>query len=105
MYSLKLSTFLVIYSTFFRSAFLLGVSPGNRTYVLRIKIMTDSVNSTLVSTKEVDYLDEDKPIRGQIYVLLSFLSPEDVIVKKEAYIFSKFIEKFSGDMKVRVLSV
>lgn len=56
-------------------------------------------NSTLVSTKEVDYLDEDKPIRGQNFVLLSFLSPEDVIVNKEAYIFTKFIEKFSDDMK------
>lgn len=62
--------------------------------------MTDTVNPAIVSTKEVDYLDEDKPIRGQNYVLLSFLSPEDVIVKKDAYIFSKFIEKFSGDMKV-----
>ena len=59
----------------------------------------NTLNSTLVSTKEVDYLDEDKPIRGQNYVLLSFLSPEDVIVKKDAYIISKFIEKFSGDMK------
>lgn len=56
-------------------------------------------NSTLVSTKEVDYLDEDKPIRGQNFVLLSFLSPEDVIVNKEAYVFTKFIEKFSDDMK------
>jgi len=56
-------------------------------------------NSTLVSTKEVDYLDEDKPIRGQNFVLLSFLSPEDVLVNKEAYIFTKFIEKFSDDMK------
>ena len=56
-------------------------------------------NSAMVSTKEVDYLDEDKPIRGQNFVLLSFLSPEDVIVNKEAYIFTKFIEKFSDDMK------
>jgi hypothetical protein len=48
-----------------------------------------------VTTKEFDYLDEDKPIRGQNFVLLSFLSPEDVIVNKEAYIFQKFIEKFS----------
>ena len=56
-------------------------------------------NGAMVSTKEVDYLDEDKPIRGQNFVLLSFLSPEDVIVNKEAYIFTKFIEKFSDDMK------
>jgi hypothetical protein len=57
--------------------------------------MTDT---TLVSTKEVDYLDEDKPIRGQNYVLVSFVSPEDVIVNKEAYYFSRFIEQFGKDM-------
>lgn len=51
-----------------------------------------------VSTKEVDYLDEDKKIRGQNYVLLSFISPEDVIANKEAYYFSKFINQFSKDM-------
>jgi hypothetical protein len=59
--------------------------------------MTDVQNPTLVSTKEVDYLDEDKPIRGQNFVLVSFISPEDVIVNKEAYIFTKFTEKFSGE--------
>jgi hypothetical protein len=57
--------------------------------------MTDT---TLVSTKEVDYLDEDKPIRGQNYVLVSFVSPEDVIANKEAYYFSRFIEQFGKDM-------
>lgn len=54
--------------------------------------------SSVTSVKEVDYLDEDKPIRGQNFVLLSFLSPEDVLVNKEAYMFSQFITKFSGDM-------
>ena len=52
----------------------------------------------LTSVKEVDYLDEDKPIRTQNFALLSFLSPEDVLVNKEAYMFSKFIAKFSDDM-------
>ena len=61
--------------------------------------MTSAQDNTVVSTKEVDYLDEDKPIRGQNFVLLSFISPEDVIVNKEAYIFNKFIQKFSDDMK------
>ena len=54
--------------------------------------------TTVTSVKEVDYLDEDKPIRGQNFVLLSFISPEDVLVNKEAYMFSKFITKFSEDM-------
>lgn len=54
--------------------------------------------TSITSVKEVDYLDEDKPIRGQNFVLLSFLSPEDVLVNKEAYMFNKFITKFSEDM-------
>jgi hypothetical protein len=53
---------------------------------------------TLVSTKETDYLDEDKQIRGQNYVLMSFISPEDVLINKEVYYFTKFLEKFSKDM-------
>jgi len=57
-----------------------------------------ATGTTVTSVKEVDYLDEDKPIRGQNFVLLSFLSPEDVLVNKEAYMFNKFITKFSEDM-------
>ena len=56
-------------------------------------------NNTLVSTKETDYLDEDKPIRGQNYVLLSFVSPEDVLMNKEVYYFNKFLDQFGKDMK------
>ena len=54
---------------------------------------------TLVSTKQVDFLDEDKPIRNQNYCLLSFLSPEDVLVNKEAYYFSRFLDNFGKDIK------
>lgn len=56
----------------------------------------------LVSTKQVDYLDEDKQIRGQNYCLLSFLSPEDVLINKENYYFSKFINNFAKDMKTLI---
>lgn len=52
-----------------------------------------------VSTKEKDYLDEDKPIRGQNYCLVSFLSPEDILKDKEVYYFSRFIDNFGKDMK------
>jgi len=57
-----------------------------------------TTEETLVSTKEVDFLDEDKPIRNQNYCLLSFLSPEDVLINKETYYFSKFLDKFGKDM-------
>lgn len=56
--------------------------------------MTDKV-----PVKEHDYLDEDKKIRGQNYVLLSFISPEDVIANKEAYYFARFLKQFSNDMQ------
>jgi len=55
---------------------------------------------TLVSTKEVDFLDEDKPIRNQNYCLLSFLSPEEVLKNKEAYYFSRFMDNFTKDMSI-----
>ena len=45
------------------------------------------MGENLVSTKEKDYLDEDKPIRGQNYCLVSFLSPEDILKEKEVYYF------------------
>lgn len=55
-------------------------------------------SSPLVSTKEVDYLDEDKPLRGQNYVCLSFISPEQLLKNKEAYAFHRFLGQFSKDM-------
>jgi hypothetical protein len=57
--------------------------------------MTDG----LISTKETDYLDEDKAVRGQNYVLMSFISPEDVLINKETYYFNRFLDKFGKDMK------
>lgn len=54
--------------------------------------------SSTVSTKEVDYLDEDKPLRGQNYVCLSFISPEDILNNKEVYTFNRFLDQFSKDL-------
>tara|TARA_Y100000389_G_scaffold146531_1_gene145240 strand:- start:5737 stop:6462 length:726 start_codon:yes stop_codon:yes gene_type:complete len=54
--------------------------------------------SNTVSTKEKDYLETDDPLRNQNYCCLSFINPEEVIVQKESYFFSKFIEKFSTDL-------
>ena len=61
--------------------------------------MSEENSTPLVSTKETDYLDEDKQIRGQNYVLMSFISPEDVLLNKETYYFNKFLEKFGNDMQ------
>lgn len=57
-----------------------------------------SANSPLVSVKEQDFLDQDPPLRGQNYVCLSFLSPEEVIKKKEVFVFERFLEFFSSEL-------
>jgi hypothetical protein len=52
----------------------------------------------LIPTKQQDFLDEDPAIRGQNYVCLSFISPEDLLRDKDAFMFEKYLEKFSVDM-------
>ncbi len=54
----------------------------------------------LVSTKETDYLDEDPPIRGQNYVCLSFVSPEEVLKNKEVWIFERYMSAIGNEIKV-----
>lgn len=51
-----------------------------------------------VSVQEEDFLDQDPALRGQNYVCLSFLSPEEIIKKKETYFFQIFLKSFSEDM-------
>lgn len=50
-----------------------------------------------------DFLDEDTEIPGQRYVLLSFLSPEKVLDKKELYFFQKFLQNYEVEWKVKNL--
>lgn len=56
------------------------------------------MSDNLVSVKEEDFLDEDPPLRGQNYVCLSFISPEEVIKRKDVYLFEKFVEHFSSEL-------
>lgn len=49
----------------------------------------------MITTAEKDYLEQDDKIRGQNYVCLSFISPEDTLKQKEQFFFEKFIETFS----------
>lgn len=50
-----------------------------------------------------DFLDEDTEIPGQRYVLLSFLSPEKVLDKKELFFFQKFLQSYEVEWKVKNL--
>lgn len=53
-----------------------------------------------ISTKTEDFLTEDPAIRGQQYCCLSFVSPDDVIVKKDADFFNQFLGGFSADVGI-----
>ena len=61
--------------------------------------MSDKNTPTVVE----DFLDEDTEIPGQRYVLLSFISPEKVLEKKDIYFFKKFVESYEVDWKIKNL--
>jgi hypothetical protein len=44
--------------------------------------------------KYVDLLEEDKPIAGQKFVCLSFVSPEKIIKQKEEFLYQEFIKQW-----------
>jgi hypothetical protein len=46
------------------------------------------------NNKYVDILEEDKPIAGQKFVCVSFVSPEKIIKQKEIFYFEEFLKKW-----------
>lgn len=44
--------------------------------------------------KYADLLEEDKPIAGQKFVCLSFVSPEHIIKQKEQFLFEEFVKQW-----------
>lgn len=51
-----------------------------------------------IPTKVQDFLDEDPALRGQNYVCLSFVSPEELLKNKEVYFFEEFLKHFCSDV-------
>jgi len=50
-----------------------------------------------------DFLSTDPEIPGQKWCLLSFLSPENVLQKKEIHFFNEFVSKFEFNMKTKLV--
>jgi hypothetical protein len=50
-----------------------------------------------------DFLDEDPEIKGQKIVLLSFISPENVLEKKEHFFFENFLKDYDFQWKTKNL--
>lgn len=54
-----------------------------------------------INKKYVDLLEEDKPIAGQKFVCVSFVSPEKILKQKDIFFFQEFLKKwdFSKSME------
>jgi hypothetical protein len=51
-------------------------------------------NQNKPNSKYVDLLEEDKPIAGQKFACISFVSPEKIIKQKEIFFFEEFLKKW-----------
>jgi hypothetical protein len=52
------------------------------------------MNNGKQNSKYVDLLEEDKPIAGQKFACVSFVSPENVLKQKEIFFFEEFLKKW-----------
>ena len=48
----------------------------------------------LNNPKYIDLLDEDKPISGQKFACVSFVSPENILQQKNHFLFQEFLKHF-----------
>lgn len=55
----------------------------------------------MASDEREDFLTEDAPVPGQNFCLLSFLSPEAVLNKKDLYFFDAFLDSFEYTRRVK----
>ena len=54
--------------------------------------------------KYVDLLEEDKPISGQKFVCVSFVSPENILVQKNHFLFQEFLKHYDFTKSVQKFS-
>ena len=52
--------------------------------------------------EKTDYLEVDKPIPGQNYTCISFISPDELIKQKELFLFNKFMNQRCGELELQV---
>lgn len=64
---------------------------------------TDAKTAASATPVVEDFLDEDQEVPGQKYVLLSFLSPENVLAKKDHFFFERFLKHYEIDWRVKGL--
>ncbi len=61
-------------------------------------------NNGTINTKYVDLLEEDKPISGQKFVCVSFVSPENILKQKNHFFFQEFLKHYDFSKSVQKFS-
>ena len=54
--------------------------------------------------KYIDLLDEDKPLAGQKFACISFVSPEEIIKQKNLFFFQEFLKHWDFTKSVQKFS-
>lgn len=54
-----------------------------------------------INPKYIDALNEDKPLNGQNFVCLSFISPEKLLKQKEHFYFEEFIKNYDKETSIK----
>ena len=67
-------------------------------------VVTRRNNDGSVNPKYVDVLDEDKPVAGQKFVCISFISPEKILQQKNTYFFKQFLKQWDMNKSLEVHS-
>lgn len=62
--------------------------------VVQSKYEKKTTSTGKENPKYVDVLDEDKPIAAQKFACISFISPENILKKKEEFYFEEFLNKW-----------
>ena len=57
-------------------------------------VVSRSNNDGSVNPKYVDVLEEDKPVAGQKFVCISFISPEKILEEKNTFFFKQFLKQW-----------
>ncbi len=69
---------------------------------MRKEIANKDINREKMSSGDVeDFLTEDPEIPSQRFVLLSFLSPEKVLARKDLFMFDEFLKTYEVDWKTK----
>jgi hypothetical protein len=64
---------------------------------------TKHIMSSSKDQPKEDFLEEDPEIRSQKFVLLSFLSPENILANKDQFFFGEFLKQYEVDYKMKNL--